>query len=181
MLSAFEILELFCELLQVRMALIQQSKTVMDDTREAIASVIYAAQRLPDLPELIVVRAQFANKFGKEFCVECNSDEKAVEKGVNRGLFNALSVATPSGLKKLTTLQFGAPPSSSSPGPGRQGRHQPREPGPGPGHQGRHQQRQNQDQGRLIASEQVQFGALPSTSGARRRTAASTTRGAARC
>lgn len=105
MLSAFEILELFCELLQVRMALIQQSKTVMDDTREAIASVIYAAQRLPDLPELIVVRAQFANKFGKEFCVDCNSDEKAVEKGVNRGLFNALSVATPSGLKKLTTLQ----------------------------------------------------------------------------
>ena len=40
---------------------------------------------------------------------------------------------------------------------------------------------ENQDQGRLIASEQVQFGALPSTSGARRRTAASTTRGAARC
>ena len=56
-------------------------------------------------------------------------------------------------------VQFGAPPSSSSsPGPGRQGRHQQREPGPGPGHQGRHQQRQNQ--GRLIASEQVQFGAL---------------------
>jgi len=104
MLAAFEILELFCELLNVRMALIVQTKGVLEECREAISSVIFATQRLPDLPELLAVRGQFLSKFGKEYIMACTQEDTCLDQGVNRGLYNSLSVETPSGVKKLKVL-----------------------------------------------------------------------------
>ena len=49
MISAFEILELFCELLNVRLQLIDKTKDIPPDMREAVASIIYAARRVPEV------------------------------------------------------------------------------------------------------------------------------------
>lgn len=47
-------LELFLELLTVRVQLIDKSKEMPPDMIEAIGSLVYAAQRVTDLPELEV-------------------------------------------------------------------------------------------------------------------------------
>lgn len=104
LLVAFELLELFCELLSVRIAMIAQERSVPDDMREAVASAIYAAQRLPEIPELVTVRGCLAQKYSKEFAMQCNSPVTCEEKGVSTKFVQALSVAAPSGAQKFDLL-----------------------------------------------------------------------------
>ena len=52
------------------------------DLKEAIASLIFAAPRCADLPELAQVRTQFQAKYGKEFIAA--AAELRAECGVNR-------------------------------------------------------------------------------------------------
>jgi len=104
LLVAFELLELFCELLSVRIAMIAQERSVPDDMREAVASTIYAAQRLPEIPELVTVRGCLAQKYSKEFAMQCNSPATCEEKGVSPKFIQALSVAAPSGAHKFDLL-----------------------------------------------------------------------------
>lgn len=49
MIAAFDILQLFCELLNVRIQLIEKTKEIPSDMRESIASIIFAARRLPEV------------------------------------------------------------------------------------------------------------------------------------
>jgi hypothetical protein len=46
LLQAFEVLELFLELLAVRVQLVEKSKDVPPDMIEALSSLVYAAQRV---------------------------------------------------------------------------------------------------------------------------------------
>ena len=48
------VIELFVELLTVRIQLIDKSKEIPGDMIEAVSSLVYAAQRITDLPELQV-------------------------------------------------------------------------------------------------------------------------------
>ena len=64
-LEAFDILDLFCELLVVRLRLIEQEKDLPDDLKEAVATCIYAAKRMGELPELGQIKSQFAAKYGR--------------------------------------------------------------------------------------------------------------------
>jgi len=48
------VIELFVELLTVRIQLIDKQKEIPGDMIEAISSLVYAAQRITDLPELQV-------------------------------------------------------------------------------------------------------------------------------
>ena len=64
--QAFDILELFIELLHTRMAMIKMQKTVPFDLKEAICTLIYAAPRL-DITELHEVRKQLIYKYGESF------------------------------------------------------------------------------------------------------------------
>lgn len=52
------------------------------DLKEAVASLIFAAPRCADLPELARVRTQFQAKYGKEFIAA--AAELRPECGVNR-------------------------------------------------------------------------------------------------
>ena len=104
LLVAFELLELFSELLSVRIAMIAQERSVPDDMCEAVASVIYAAQRLPEIPELVTVRGCLAQKYSKEFAMQCNSPATCEEKGVSPKFVQALSVVAPSGAHKFDLL-----------------------------------------------------------------------------
>ncbi|KAI5002541.1 hypothetical protein ZWY2020_027191 [Hordeum vulgare] len=93
MLAAQEILELFCELVAVRLPLIEAQKECPIDLKEAISSICFAAPRCSDLPELIQVQMMFATKYGKEFVAAAT--ELMPDCGVNRQIIELLSIRPP--------------------------------------------------------------------------------------
>ncbi|KAK1577217.1 hypothetical protein Q3G72_019867 [Acer saccharum] len=103
MMAAQEVLELFCELIAVRLPIIETQRECPLDLKEAISSVCFAAPRCADLPELLQVQMQFATKYGREFVAAAS--ELMPECGVNRQLIELLSVRAPSAEKKLMLLK----------------------------------------------------------------------------
>ncbi|XLU27897.1 hypothetical protein S245_063963, partial [Arachis hypogaea] len=53
MMAAQEIIELFCELIAVRLPIIEAQRECPLDLKEAISSVCFAAPRCADLPKLL--------------------------------------------------------------------------------------------------------------------------------
>uniref|UniRef100_A0A7S0X2A6 IST1-like protein n=1 Tax=Mantoniella antarctica TaxID=81844 RepID=A0A7S0X2A6_9CHLO len=104
-LEAMEVLDLFCELLIVRIPLIESSKDLPQDLKEAIATVIYAAGRSTELPELAQIRCQFAAKYGKDYVTACGDSSTASACGVNHVAIAKLSVRPPDAADKLAKLQ----------------------------------------------------------------------------
>lgn len=102
-MDAYEIVELFSELVTVRLPIIESQKECPLDLREAIASLCFAAPRCSDLPELQVVQSMFAVKYGKEFVVAAS--ELRPDCGVNRQIIEKLSVRAPSAEVKLKLLK----------------------------------------------------------------------------
>ncbi|XP_024020338.1 uncharacterized protein LOC21399460 [Morus notabilis] len=103
MMAAQEIIELFCELITVRLPIIETQRECPLDLKEAISSVCFAAPRCADLPELLQVQILFASKYGKEFVAAAT--ELIPDCGVNRQLIELLSVRAPSPEKKLKLLK----------------------------------------------------------------------------
>lgn len=103
MMAAQEIIELFCELISVRLPIIESQRECPLDLKEAISSICFAAPRCADLPELLQVQLQFATKYGKEFISAAT--ELRPDCGVNRQLIELLSVRAPSPEKKLNLLK----------------------------------------------------------------------------
>ncbi|XP_043689724.1 IST1-like protein [Telopea speciosissima] len=103
MMAAQEIVELFCELITVRLPIIETQRECPLDLKEAISSVCFAAPRCADLPELQQVQMLFASKYGKEFVAAAT--ELMPECGVNRQLIELLSIRAPSAETKLKLLR----------------------------------------------------------------------------
>ncbi|CAN1268050.1 IST1-like protein, partial [Linum perenne] len=103
MMAAQEILELFCELISVRLPIIEAQKECPLDLKEAISSVCFAAPRCADLPELMQVQMLFTSKYGKEFVAAAT--ELMPDCGVNRQIVELLSVRAPSPDIKLKLLK----------------------------------------------------------------------------
>ncbi|KAJ6360742.1 hypothetical protein OIU77_004707 [Salix suchowensis] len=103
MMAAQEIIELFCELISVRLPIIETQRECPLDLKEAISSVCFVAPRCADLPELLQVQILFASKYGKEFVAAAT--ELMPSCGVNRQLIELLSVRPPSPEKKLNLLK----------------------------------------------------------------------------
>ncbi|GHP09400.1 hypothetical protein PPROV_000813500 [Pycnococcus provasolii] len=103
-LAAYEVLEIFCELLAVRMPLIEQQKECPVDLREAVASVLYAAPRLTELAELKVVATLFSHKYGKNFARAAMDPSSALECGCNPRIVRFLGVEPPRPDVKLAKL-----------------------------------------------------------------------------
>lgn len=91
MIEALDILELFCDLIQTRIQLIAESRTCPSDLKEAISSVLYAAPRV-EIAEFMVIRDQFAKKFGKEFVLSAMENR---DFAVNQRIMIKLSVKVP--------------------------------------------------------------------------------------
>lgn len=102
-LAAYEIVELFGELLVVRLPIIEAQRECPLDLREAIATLIYAAPRCSDLPELLHIRNLFVAKYGKEFVAA--AAELRPDCGVNRQIIEKLSVRAPDADIKLKALK----------------------------------------------------------------------------
>ncbi|OMO53204.1 hypothetical protein COLO4_36809 [Corchorus olitorius] len=103
MMAAQEFVELFCELIAVRLPIIETQRECPLDLKEAISSVCFAAPRCADLPELLQVQMLFAAKYGKEFVSAAT--ELRPDCGVNRQLIELLSIRAPSPEAKLKLLK----------------------------------------------------------------------------
>ncbi|KAJ8477445.1 hypothetical protein OPV22_021172 [Ensete ventricosum] len=103
MMAAQEILELFCELITVRLPIIETQRECPLDLKEAISSICFAAPRCADLPELQQVQMLFAAKYGKEFVMA--TTELLPDCGVNRQIIELLSIRAPSVEVKLKLLK----------------------------------------------------------------------------
>ncbi|KAF8407825.1 hypothetical protein HHK36_006961 [Tetracentron sinense] len=94
MLDAFVMIEGYCHVLIERLCLIGNIKECPDELKEAISSLIFAASRCAEFPELEEIRGVFISRFGKEFAA------RAVELrnncGVNLKVIQKLSTKQPS-------------------------------------------------------------------------------------
>ncbi|KAG2432977.1 hypothetical protein HXX76_008705 [Chlamydomonas incerta] len=104
LLQAYEILELYLELLTVRAQLLAKTKELPRDMMEAVSSIIYAAQRINDLPELSTLRQLFGAKYGKEYATEASADATTAKWQVNANLIRCLLVEAPQPEEKLAML-----------------------------------------------------------------------------
>lgn len=121
MLQAYDILELFLELLAVRVQLLEKSKQIPPDMLEALSSIVYASANISDIPELPNIRNILGSKFGKEFVQGASSLETSRMWHVNENLlryvmrrhaswckhhvlFRCLAIGAPEPDEKLQTL-----------------------------------------------------------------------------
>ena len=56
LIEAYELMELFCELLSTRLPLIDMESGIPQELKEAISTIIYVSPRTADVPELTNVR-----------------------------------------------------------------------------------------------------------------------------
>ncbi|MED6194002.1 hypothetical protein PIB30_024312 [Stylosanthes scabra] len=102
-LAANEFIELFCELIVSRLSIISKQRDCPADLKEGIASLIFAAPRCSEIPELVSLKNIFEKKYGKDFVSAAT--ELRPSCGVNRQLIDKLSVRTPPGELKLKVLK----------------------------------------------------------------------------
>lgn len=101
--AAYEILEMFCEFILARVPILESQRECPSELREAVASIIFAAPRCADIPDLLQVRNLFAAKYGKDFIAAAS--ELRPDTSVNRTIIEKLSVSTPSGVSRLKVLK----------------------------------------------------------------------------
>ncbi|KAI3443672.1 hypothetical protein Pfo_000337 [Paulownia fortunei] len=102
MMAAYDLLEIYCELIVARLPIIESQKNCPIDLKEAIASVVFAAPRCGDVPELLDVRKHFTAKYGKDFTTA--AIELRPQCGVGRMLVEKLSATAPDGQTKIKIL-----------------------------------------------------------------------------
>ncbi|KAH6818284.1 hypothetical protein C2S51_001887 [Perilla frutescens var. frutescens] len=102
MMAAYDLVEIYCELIVARLPIIETQKNCPIDLKEAIASIVFASPRCGDVPELLDVRKQFSAKYGKEFISA--AIELRPQCGVSRLLVEKLSATAPDGQTKIKIL-----------------------------------------------------------------------------
>ncbi|XP_003384586.1 PREDICTED: IST1 homolog [Amphimedon queenslandica] len=94
LVEAFEIIELYCDLLLARMGMLITMKYCEESLIEAVQTLIWVSPRLcADVQELGVVEHQLEIKFGKEFATQARSNAAQV---VNKKVVHRLGVEAPS-------------------------------------------------------------------------------------
>ncbi|KAG8487533.1 hypothetical protein CXB51_016143 [Gossypium anomalum] len=100
--EAYNLLEIYCELIVARMPMIESQKNCPIDLKEAISSVVFASARCEEIPELKDATKHFTAKYGKEFTSAAL--ELRPNCGVARMLTEKLSANAPDGPTKLNIL-----------------------------------------------------------------------------
>ncbi|KAJ7969491.1 Regulator of Vps4 activity in the MVB pathway protein [Quillaja saponaria] len=101
-MTAYDLIEIYCELIAARLPIIESQKNCPVDLKEAISSVIFASPRCSDIPELMDVRKHLTARYGKEFVSA--AIELRPNCGVNRMLVEKLSAKAPDGPTKMKIL-----------------------------------------------------------------------------
>ncbi|MFH4981795.1 hypothetical protein AB6A40_008504 [Gnathostoma spinigerum] len=96
LVEAYELLEMFCDLLLARFGLIQQMKQLDDGITEAVVSILWAAPRVvADIPEFKVISDQLTIKYGKPFAEAARANSLEFPAKVSEKLISKLSVHNP--------------------------------------------------------------------------------------
>ncbi|CAI4231556.1 unnamed protein product [Auanema sp. JU1783] len=96
LVEAYEILEMFCDLLLGRFGLIEQMKVLDDGIAEAVISILWAAPRVAcDIPEFKIISDQLTTKYGKPFAEAARGNQLDYPAKVNPKLIQKLSVSAP--------------------------------------------------------------------------------------
>ncbi|XP_021754285.1 uncharacterized protein LOC110719615 [Chenopodium quinoa] len=103
MLDVFSMIESYCILLSERVKLIEDEKTCPEELQEAISSLIFAASRCGELPELQEIRYIFSSRYGKEFTLRAT--ELRNRCGVNLKIIQKLSTRQPSLESRMKLLK----------------------------------------------------------------------------
>ncbi|ESQ26997.1 hypothetical protein EUTSA_v10018725mg [Eutrema salsugineum] len=93
-LSCYELLEQFCICVASNVSLLQKSSKCPDECREAISSLVYAAARVSEVPELRDLRSLFADRYGN-----------SLEQFVNPEFVERFKAEPPSTEMKVELLQ----------------------------------------------------------------------------
>ncbi|KAL9267157.1 IST1-like protein [Drosera capensis] len=101
--AAYGIIEMFCEFILARVPILESQRECPPELQEAIASIMFAAPRCSDLPDLLQVKNLFAAKYGKEFASSVS--ELRPDSGVNRTIIEKLSVSAPPPELRLKVLK----------------------------------------------------------------------------
>ncbi|OAY57064.1 uncharacterized protein LOC110608637 isoform X1 [Manihot esculenta] len=101
-LDAYAMIENYFHLLMERVVILEKNKKCPEELKEAISSLIFAASRCGELPELQKIRKLFASRFGKEFAT-C-AVELRNNCGVNPKIVKKLATRQPSLDSKLKAL-----------------------------------------------------------------------------
>lgn len=101
-LDAYAMIENYFHLLTERVVILEKNKKCPEELKEAISSLIFAASRCGELPELQKIRKLFASRFGKEFAT-C-AVELRNNCGVNPKIVKKLATRQPSLDSKLKAL-----------------------------------------------------------------------------
>jgi hypothetical protein len=106
LLDAFELLDLHCELLVVRLPLIVGSTAVPEDLRQAVATVVFCAKRIGgEIPELNDIKNQFVGKYGTQYVTACADVTTAGACGVHALAIGKLAVAAPTNEARINALE----------------------------------------------------------------------------
>ncbi|GMT08129.1 hypothetical protein PENTCL1PPCAC_30303, partial [Pristionchus entomophagus] len=96
MVEAFELLEMYCDLLLARFGLIEQMKTLDDGIAEAVVSILWAAPRVAqDIAEFKTISEQLTSKYSKVFAESARANQLEYPAKVNPKLMAKLNVAAP--------------------------------------------------------------------------------------
>ncbi|PIA64430.1 hypothetical protein AQUCO_00100127v1 [Aquilegia coerulea] len=101
-MAAYDLIDIYCELVVARLPIIESQKNCPIDLKESVSSIIFASPRCADIPELLDVRKHFSTKYGKDFIT--GALELRPECGVNRLVVEKLSARAPDGQTKLKIL-----------------------------------------------------------------------------
>ncbi|KAJ4981213.1 hypothetical protein NE237_032050 [Protea cynaroides] len=69
LLSAYDLLDHFCEFITIQLPYIRRHRECPNDINEAVSSLIFAAARCGDLPELQTLRKLFGERYGHKFSI----------------------------------------------------------------------------------------------------------------
>ncbi|KAG9458427.1 hypothetical protein H6P81_002935 [Aristolochia fimbriata] len=103
MLDVYVMIEGYCHILTERVALIENQKDCPQDLREAVSSMIFAASRCGDFPELQEIRSIFTQRYGREFAAA--SVELRNSCGVNTKMIQKMSTKLPSYEARLKVVR----------------------------------------------------------------------------
>ncbi|KAK3917182.1 IST1-like protein [Frankliniella fusca] len=91
--EAFEVVEMYCDLLLARFGLLQQMKTLDEGLAEAISSILWVAPRIQsDIQEMSVITDQLAAKYGRQYVDACREDAVG---SISEKLKHKMSVQAP--------------------------------------------------------------------------------------
>lgn len=100
-LEAYEIIELLCDLIHERAELIKSEKECPYDMREAVCTLIWAAERT-QIPELREVKKQLTKKYGQAFGKGALENQDGC---VNERVMHKLSIHPPNAILIVKYMQ----------------------------------------------------------------------------